>query len=162
MLPARPVLVPIFERLLEMKLHGVNQLPLSALHHHLVATEIRRREQLESFRHAIDLQSMVLPDAQDTRRRLRIHAVNVREDRIFRLGDTNEAILVLLRSLQALLVLLEFVECDHSCSKTQADELMTAADREPRRLRLANERAEAFENRWLVVVEVAGARDLRR
>jgi len=80
---------------------------------------------------------------------------DVREDWIFRLDDANEAILVLLRALQSLFVLLELVERDHAGAKTQADELMTAADREHRRSRLANERAEGFQNRGLVVIKVA-------
>ena len=127
MLPARAVLVPVFERLLEVKLHGIDQLPVVSLHHHLVTTEIRSREQLKSFRHAIELQAVILPDAQDTRGRRRLHAVDVREDWIFRFGNANEAILVLVRSLQALFVLLEFVESDHARAKTQTDELMAAA-----------------------------------
>src|ERR1051325_8189549 len=130
MLPARAVLVPVFERLLEMKLHRVDQLPVRALHHHLVATEIRRREQLETFRHAIELQAVILPHAQDARRRSGFHAVDVFKDWILRLDDANETILVLLRALCTLLVLLELVERDHARAETQSDELMTAADRE--------------------------------
>src|SRR5262249_49560067 len=141
MLPARAVLVPVFKRLLEVKLHRVDQLPVAALHHHLVATEIRSCEQFESFRHAIELQTVILPNTQDARGRVGIHAVEVREDRIVRLGDANETILILLRALESLLVLLEFVERDHTRAKTQSNELMTAADREHRRLRFANERA---------------------
>src|SRR5262245_24978517 len=139
MFPTRAVLVPVFERLLEVKLHGVDQLPTLTLHHHLVTTEIRSREQLKTFRHAIELQAVVLPDAQDTRRRVRLHTVDVREDWIFRFGDADEAILVFLRSLFTLFVLLEFVERDHACAETQTHELMAAADREHRRLCFANE-----------------------
>src|SRR5262245_2407666 len=116
MLPARAVFIPVFERLLEMELHRVDQLPVTTLHHHLVSAEIRSGEQLESFRHAIELQSMILPDTQDARRRLRIHAVDVRKDWIVWFGNADEAILVLLRSLEALFVLLEFVKRDHACA----------------------------------------------
>src|SRR5690349_12974943 len=139
MLPARAALVPVFKRFFEMKLDRVDQLPVSALHHHLVAAEIRRREQLESCRNAIELQAVILPDTQDTRGRIRFRAVDVFENRIFGLGDADEAILVFLRPRRALLVLLELVERDHARAKTQTDELMTAADREHRRLRVANE-----------------------
>src|SRR6185295_11956933 len=60
MLPTRAVLVPVFKRFLEMKLHGVDQLTVSALHHHLVATEIRRRQKFETIGYAIELQPVVL------------------------------------------------------------------------------------------------------
>src|SRR5690242_3577584 len=138
-----------------MKLHGVDQLAASTLDHHLVATEIRSREQLETFRNAIELQAVVLPDAQDARRRLRIRAVDVFEDRIFRRDDADEAILVLLRPGRALLVLLELVERDHACAETQTDELMTAADRQHGGLRFANEVRELYEDRFLVIIEIA-------
>src|SRR5688572_19236341 len=82
MLPTRAALVPVFERFLEMKLHGVNQLSLTALHHHLVTTEIRRRQQFETFRNAIELQPMVLPHAKNARRCLRVSKVDVLENRI--------------------------------------------------------------------------------
>src|SRR5689334_13499711 len=103
-----------------MKLDRVDQLPVSTLHHHLVATEIRRGEQFETFRDAIELQPVILPDAQDARGRFRIRAVDVSEDRIFGSDDANEAILVLQWPRQALLVLLELVERDDACSETQA------------------------------------------
>jgi len=44
MFPACAALVPVFERLLEMKLDRVDQLAVAALDHHLVATEIRSGE----------------------------------------------------------------------------------------------------------------------
>src|SRR5215213_10892680 len=103
-----------------MKLDRVNQLPATALHHHLVATEIRRGQQFEAFGNAIELQAVVLPDTQNARGCVRLRAVDVFENWIFRLGDADEAILVLLRPRSALLVLLELVECYHARAKTQA------------------------------------------
>jgi hypothetical protein len=50
-----------------MKLHGVNHLSLSALDHHLIAAEIRGREQVKSFGHAVQLQAMVLPNPEQAR-----------------------------------------------------------------------------------------------
>lgn len=40
MLPARRVLVPILERLFQMELHGINQLTVRVLDHHLIAAQI--------------------------------------------------------------------------------------------------------------------------
>src|SRR5688500_13235740 len=111
-----------------MKLHCVNHLSLSALYHHLVAAEIRRRQKFESLRHAIELQAMVLPHAQDACGRVRVGAIDVREDGIARLGNADKAILILLRTTVALLVLFELVERDHARAKTQPNQLMPATD----------------------------------
>src|ERR1051326_6688447 len=40
MFPARAALVPVFKRLLEMKLHRIDQLAVAALDHHLIAAEV--------------------------------------------------------------------------------------------------------------------------
>lgn len=40
MLPARAALIPVLERLLQMKLDRVNQLPVAAFHHHLITAKI--------------------------------------------------------------------------------------------------------------------------
>ena len=77
MLPARATLVPVFEGFFEMKLDRVDQLTISSLHHHLVATEIRRREEFEALWYAIELQPVVLPHAQNPRHRLRFSTVDV-------------------------------------------------------------------------------------
>src|SRR5215213_9632550 len=138
-----------------MKLDRVDQLSTSALHHHLVAAEIRRREKLESFRDAIELQAVILPDAQDPRRSFRIRAVDVFEDRIFGIGDPDEAVLVFLRSRRTLLVLLELVERDHARAKTQTDKLMTTAYGEYRNLCLANEFSKFIEDRLVVIIKIA-------
>src|SRR5215213_2316377 len=111
-----------------MKLDGVNQLSLSALHHHLVATEIRRCEKLKSLGHAIELQAVVLPHTKDAWRRGWIGAVDIRKDRIARLGNADKAILILLRTTVSLLVLFELVERDHARAKTQTNQLVAAAD----------------------------------
>ena len=42
MLPARAALVPVLERLFQMELDRVNELPVAALHHHLIPAKIRR------------------------------------------------------------------------------------------------------------------------
>ena len=39
-LPPSAILVPVFERLFQVKLHGVNQLPAGATDHHLVTAKI--------------------------------------------------------------------------------------------------------------------------
>src|SRR6266849_978283 len=67
MFPARTALVPVFERFFEMKLDGIDQLAGGALDHHLIAAEVGCREQFETGRRLIDLQAVVLPDAQDAR-----------------------------------------------------------------------------------------------
>src|SRR6185436_5861007 len=125
MLPARAAVVPVFKRFLEVELDRGYQLPVAAFDHHLVATEIRRREQFEAVWDAIALQAVTLPDAHDTRRRFRIRAVDVFEDRICGIGDADEAILVLLRPRQTLLVLLKLVKRNHARAKAEADKLMT-------------------------------------
>src|SRR5205085_4311174 len=104
------------------------------------------RQQLESLRHAIELQSVVLPDAKYARtlcaRLIRINAGDVFEDRIVGIGDADETILVLERPLLALLVLLELVEREHARAKTQTNQLMSAADSKHRSFGLANKVSE--------------------
>ena len=39
-LPARAALVPVFERLLQVKLDRVNKLTIAAFHHHLITAKI--------------------------------------------------------------------------------------------------------------------------
>src|SRR6185295_4199737 len=97
---------------------------------------------------------MVLPDSQNARRQIRIRAVDVLEDRIGRLGNANEAILILKRARDALLVLFESVERHHARAETHTNELVTTADREHRCLSRANKVAEVVENRLLVVIKI--------
>src|SRR5829696_2322658 len=146
MFPTRAALVPVFKRFLEMKLDGIDQLTVSALHHHLVTTEIRRRQQFEALRYTIELQPVVLPHAKNAPRRLRVRTVDVLENRIRRIGDAHKAILVLLRSCCALLVLLQLVEREHARAKTQSNQLVPATDRENRSLGLTNKDAEISQD----------------
>src|SRR6185369_6172700 len=140
-----------------MKLDGVNQLPIAALDHHLVAAEIRRGEQLESFRNSIELQPVVLPDAENpsTPRLLWISARDVLKDRIVRIRDADEPILILVSTSLALLVLLELVERHDSRAETQTHQLVTATDRENRNPRCSNEPREIGDYRFLVVIKIA-------
>src|SRR4051794_22590606 len=108
MLPARAALVPVFKRLLQVKLNRVDQLAVAALHHHLVAAEIRSRQQLKVSGHAIELQAVILPDVQNVstlRLEYRLADADVFEDRIGWLGDAYVAILILQRPRRTLLVL---------------------------------------------------------
>src|SRR5689334_24697928 len=98
---------------------------------------------------------MILPDTQDACGRFRIRAVDVFEDRIFRRGDADETILVLLRTCRALFVLLALVECNDACAETQTHELMTAADCEYGSFRLVDKPGKVVEDRLLVVIEIA-------
>ena len=65
MLPTRAVLVPVFERFLQMKLNAVDQLALGAFDHHLVFGEIGSRQQLEIIGYPVELKAVILPHAQD-------------------------------------------------------------------------------------------------
>src|SRR6266550_2432014 len=67
MFPAGAALVPVFERFFEMKLNGIDQLAFRTFDHHLIAAEVGRRQQFESGRDLVELQAVVLPDAQDAR-----------------------------------------------------------------------------------------------
>src|ERR1044072_1660116 len=98
---------------------------------------------------------MILPNPQNARGLIRIRAVDVLEDRIRRLCNPNEAILVLERARDALLVLFEFVERHHSRTETQTNELMTTADRKHRCLSRASKVAEVIQYRLLVVIKIA-------
>src|SRR5829696_5009214 len=138
-----------------MELHRINQLSVSALHHHLVATEVRRRQKLKSVGHAIELQAVVLPDAKDAWRRVRIGAVDVRKDRIARLGNANEAILILLRTTVSLLVLLELIERDHARAKTQTNQLVPAADCKHGSFSLDDKLRKVVEDGLLVIIKIA-------
>src|ERR1044072_1245394 len=97
---------------------------------------------------------MILPNPQNARGLIRIRAVDVLEDRIRRLCNPNEAILVLERARDALLVLFEFVERHHSRTETQTNELMTTADRKHRCLSRADKVTKVIENRLLVIIKV--------
>ncbi len=76
------------------------------------------------------------------------------EDRIIRIGNPDEPILVFLRSILALLVLLQLVERENARAKTQTHQLVATANCQNRNLSLANELTKVFENRLLVVIKV--------
>src|ERR1700741_732097 len=109
---------------------------------------------MESFRHTIELQSVVLPDTQNARRTL-IGAIDVFEDRIGRLGDANEAVLIFKRTSDALLVLLELVQRHYARAEAQTNQLMPAADRKHRCLGLANKRTKVVQDRLLVIIKIS-------
>ena len=67
MLPAGAALVPVLKLFLQMKLDGVDELALAALDHHLVSAKIRRREQFKPLGDLIQLQSVILPHAKNSR-----------------------------------------------------------------------------------------------
>ncbi len=67
MLPTSAALVPIFERLLQVKLNRVDELVCTPFYHHLVTAEIGGCQKLEALRYVVQLQAMVLPNAQDAR-----------------------------------------------------------------------------------------------
>ena len=48
-----------------MELDGVDQLAVGVFDHHLIFAEIGSGEQLEALGHAVDLNAVVLPDAED-------------------------------------------------------------------------------------------------
>src|ERR1041385_1970439 len=134
MLPTCRVAVPVFERLFEMELNRVDELMVRTLDHHLIATQVRAGQQLKSFRHAIELQSVILPDAQDaTLARVilpdtRLGIVDAVEDRIFRLNDAPKPTLILGDAIRAPLLRFLLIEREHARAEAQPDQLMSAAD----------------------------------
>src|ERR1041384_7149593 len=134
MLPSSRVAMPVFEGLFEMELDGVDELIVRTLDHHLVATQVRAGQQLKSVRHTVELQSVILPDAQNatlTRVILpnaRLGIVNAGEDRIFRFDNAHKPILILCDAIRAALFLLLLVERENAGPKAQANQLMPSAD----------------------------------
>src|SRR6266850_3635835 len=161
MFPASTALVPVFERFFEMKLDGIDQLAFGALDHHLISAEVGGREQFETGRHLIELQAVVLPDAQDASfpgvilPDAGFGVVDLRKNWIIRFNDPNQAVLIFSHSIIAAFTLLPAVERDHARSKAQADHLMTAADAEHRSRCGANELPEVGEDLRVVIIEVA-------
>src|SRR5262245_55861847 len=140
-----------------MKLHRVDKLAAIVLDHHLVATQIRSRQQLEAVRYAVQLQAVVLPNVQDASGigRAGIDHRDSFEDRIAGFGDPNKPILILLRTIVSLLVLLEPIESNHAGAKTQTDELVPATDGQYGNRCRANKGGKAIENRLFVEVEIS-------
>src|SRR5437764_6804474 len=157
MLPASRIAVPVFEGLFEMELDGVNELIVRTLDHHLVATQVRAGQQLKPFRNAIELQSVILPDAQNatfTRVILpnaRLGIVNAVEDWIFRFDDAHKPILILGDAIGAALFLFLLVEGENASAAAQANQLMTTADAEHWSRRRVNEIGKPGEQFRVVV-----------
>src|SRR5437763_15001306 len=101
MLPASRIAMPVFEGLFEMELDGVDELIVRTLDHHLVATQVRAGQRLKPFRNAIELQSVILPDAQNaTLRRVvlpnaRLGILDTGEGWILRVDAALKPILIL-------------------------------------------------------------------
>src|SRR5438067_777788 len=161
MLPASRIAVPIFEGLFEMELDGVDELIVRALDHHLVATQVRAGQQLKSFRHAIELQSVILPDAQNatlTRVILpntRLGIVDTGEDWIFRFDDAHKPVLILSDAIRAALFLFLLVERENASAEAQANQLMTTADAEHWSRRGVDEIGKPGEQLRGVVIEIS-------
>src|SRR5919199_475432 len=150
----------VLERLLQVELHGVDELPFSALDHHLVAAQVGRGEQVEARGHAVELEAVVLPDPQDgglvrvVRPRAGAALAYAAEDGVCGVGDAYEAVLVLELPALAPLGGLQVVERDAARAEAEADELVSAADAEHRDLRPHDPAGEAADHLRVVVVEV--------
>src|SRR5437764_621759 len=161
MLPASRIAVPVFERFFEMELDGVDELIVRTLDHHLVATQVRAGQQLKPFRHAIELQSVILPDAQNatlTRVILPdtgLGIVDPGKDWIFRFNDTHKPILILSHAIRAALFLFLLVEGENASAEAQANQLMTTANAEYWSRRRVNEIGKAGEQFRVVVIEIS-------
>src|SRR5687767_1053465 len=104
---------------------------------------------------------MVLPNPKDTRLpgivlpNKRIRVTDSGKNRILRIRDSDEAVLVFQRSILALLMLFELVERDYLCPEAHADNLMAAADCENRNLCCADELPKALDDLRVVKIKVA-------
>src|SRR5262245_44170962 len=136
MLPACSVAVPILEGFFQMKLDGVNELVVRTFDHHLIPAKIRARQQLKSSRDAIKLQSVILPDAQNSSftrvvlPHLRLRIVDSGKNWIFRFDDANEAVLILSDAIATALLLFLLVQCNYAGPETETDQLMASANSE--------------------------------
>src|ERR1700730_16118194 len=103
---------------------------------------------------------MILPDAQHARllsvilpkpgRRIVYSA----EDGIFRVGNSNETVLIFQRPILALFVLLEPVQRNDPGAKAQTDKLVSTTNRKYRRAGRANKLGEGLNYRRVVVIKV--------
>src|SRR5687767_12190648 len=143
----------ILKRLFEVELHGVDELAVGPLDHHLVAAEVRGREELEALWQPRELQAVVLPHAEDVALGrvvvpgVALALVQTFEDGVGGLCDADEAVLVLEAAPHALLARLLLVERDAAHAEAEPDELVAAADAEDGRRRLHREGGEAAEHR---------------
>src|SRR5882724_5029169 len=157
--PARAAFVPIFEGFFQVKLDRVDKLAVAAFDHHLVPTKIGSGEQTKTLRYAIQLQTMILPNAQHASL-LRVvqealsRAVDSAKDRIMRVGNADKAILVFEWAILALLVLLEPIERHHAGAKAQADKLVSPANCQNRDRVGANKFGERLDDGGIVIVEI--------
>src|SRR6266540_2460590 len=139
-----------------MKLDRIDKLAVAALDHHLVPAKIRSSEEGKTFRHSVNLQAMILPNAQHTRL-LRImqetfsRAVDSAKDRILRVGNPDKAVLIFQWPIISLFVLLQAVKRHHASAKAQADQLMSAADCQDWDSVAANKLGECFNHSRVVI-----------
>src|SRR2546423_1096860 len=127
-----------------MELDRIDHLMGRSFDHHLISAEIRASEELETFGHAIELQSVVLPNAEDAgfagvvlpNSGFRI--VDAGKDWILRLDYANEPVLIFRDAIGAAFFLLLLIERYHAHAKTQPDQLMSTANPQNRNRRVAN------------------------
>src|SRR5437660_9894817 len=95
--------------------------------HHLIAAQVRSSQQLKSARHAIELQAMVLPNPEDpafTRVVLpdtRFRIVDTGKDRIFRLDNSHEPVLIFSDAICTALFLFLLIESHYTGAETQSN-----------------------------------------
>src|SRR5258708_11293323 len=160
MFPTSAALIPVFKRFFEMKLDGVDQLAIRSLNHHLISAEIRSCEQSETSRNRIELQTVILPYSQDAALfcivlpHLRLRVVNFGKNRILRLDDANQAILILNHPVVAALTLFLTIESYYPRAETQADHLMAATDTEHWNGRHSDKLGEAGKDLWIIVIKI--------
>src|SRR5450432_350822 len=143
-----------------MKLDRINQLIVYSAHHHLIATKVRGCQQVEPIGNAIQLQSVILPDTQNTcfsrviLPETGFRIAQAKKDRIARLSDADEAVLILNRTVLSLFMLLQLVESHDARSKAQPNQLMPATNCQDRNSCLPDEASKVLDNLAIVVVKV--------
>src|SRR5437870_5495671 len=116
---------------------------------------------MEVVGQAVELQAVVLPDAQDAAF-LRVvlpdpglRIIYPTKDWFVWIDDAHKAILVFDNAIVAALLLLPAVEGDYPRTEAQSNQLMPTADSQHRRRRFANEAPKVVEDFRLVVIKVA-------
>src|ERR1044072_9005818 len=116
---------------------------------------------METVRHSVELQAVVLPNTQNAgrlRRFLRVIALNGMhpgKDWIRRINYANESILVLSWPVCTLFVLFQFIKRNYARSKAETDELMSTADSEYWDACLADEFTKGIDDGLLIEIEIA-------
>ena len=116
---------------------------------------------METVRHAVELQAVVLPNTQNAGRLRRflgaiaLNGMNTGEDWIGRINYANESILILGWSICSLLVLFKLIKRNDARSKAETDELMSTADSQDGYARLADEVTKGIEDGLLIEIEIA-------